>query len=537
MNKKWMSLPALMLAALLGLSACGSNATPSATTATTAAQAAGATTAAAAGETTAATQAAASGPVVLTIGSNADMLTSLDRFANYGFGGDDTGMLWADPLVTTDHKGSYEAGLATEWTHSDDYLSYTFKLREGITFSNGKAFTSADVKKTYERLHEDKTLVDVNAWGNFDTVETPDAMTAIIHLKGVMPTFLDEVARVPIICAEAVTADPAGYFQAPSGTGAFTVTSFDKTTGEVKFARNDAWWGWTDANKTNVDELIYKPILEDTTRASALQSGDVDIATQLTMDYQKTLDASKFAIQPVTLDTHMHVEFSCGEGKAFSSKDLREALSLSIDRQKIVDNILGGGQVATFPIPEGNLGFVAGNSYAYDVEKAKQLVASSGYKGEELDMILTTSSFVRAAEVAQAIQAMASQAGINLKIETLEQATFSDRRNAGDFDLTLGSFAATCGDPQVEASIIIAFDIFGSKYVNEELHNLCVSIQTMADKDQRKAVLEKIFTIEMNEFAPFAYLYSPTTLYATGSGVTNLTVYADGSANYKFVKK
>jgi len=132
---------------------------------------------------------------------------------------------------------------------------------------------------------------------------------------------------------------------------------------------------------------------------------------------------------------------------------------------------------------------------------------------------------------------MAAQAGFNIKIDAQENASFMDRRFAGDFDLSLGSFAATAGDPQVEAGVIINFDVFKSGYVNEELHALTMSIMGMADRAERGKVLEQIFTIEMNEFAPFVYLYNSSYIYGTSKNVENLTVYADGSANYKFVTK
>jgi peptide/nickel transport system substrate-binding protein len=371
-------------------------------------------------------------------------------------------------------------------------------------------------------------------------VDAPDAYTAVIFLKGVAPTFLDELGRVYILDAKAYNADPANYFFKPAGTGAFTVTSFDKTTGEIHYARNDNWWGWTADNKTNVDEIIYKQIGDDTTRASALQAGDVDIATQLTIDYKKTLDPGKYTLQLIKSDAHAHIEFNAAEGKVFNDKNLREALSLSINRQQIVESILGGGAtVATWPVPEGNLGFVAGQQYEYNLDKAKQLVQASGYKGEEINMIIsnTGGGAVRPIEEAQAIQAMAAAVGFNIKLEPLENASFMDRRFAGGFDITLGGFAATAGDPQVEVAVIIDFDVFKSGYVNKEMHDLAFSALGEADRAKREEILKKVFQIEMTEFAPFAYLYSPIMLYATQSNITTYTVYADGSADYKFVQK
>ena len=173
----------------------------------------------------------------LTIGSNADQPTSLDRFVNVGYGCDDLDYLIFDPLVNSDHKGNYTPGLAVEWDVSEDYLSYTFTLREDVTFSDGSKFTSADVAATFNRIITDDTLTDTGAWGNLESVDTPDEQTAVLNLSGVMPTFYDELYRVPIICAEALESDPEGYFINPTGTGAFTVDSFDQLSGNTVLRR------------------------------------------------------------------------------------------------------------------------------------------------------------------------------------------------------------------------------------------------------------------------------------------------------------
>ena len=476
----------------------------------------------------------------LTIGSNADQPTSLDRFVNVGYGCDDLDYLIFDPLVNSDHKGNYTPGLAVEWDVSEDYLSYTFTLREDVTFSDGSKFTSADVAATFNRIITDDTLTDTGAWGNLESVDTPDEQTAVLNLSGVMPTFYDELYRVPIICAEALESDPEGYFINPTGTGAFTVDSFDQLSGNTVLRRNDAWWGWNeiDQEKTNVDIINYQFIGEDTTRASALKSGDMDIVLQLSMDYKSDMESSGYNLIEVPSDTHIHVEYNCAEDTLFHNKDLRIALSEAINREEIVNSILGGGEVATWPCPSSNLGYVDnGEGYKYDPEEAKKLVAASGYDGSEIDLIYTSSSFIRADEVAQAIQSMAEEIGLKIKLEPLEQATFTDRRTTGKFDLILGAFASTAGDTQTEVATIIGFDVFGSNYVNEDLTALCDQIRVCSDKEERTKLLEQAFQIEMDEMAPFSYLYSPVYLCANSSNVTNYSIFADGSGEYRFVQK
>jgi hypothetical protein len=96
----------------------------------------------------------------------------------------------------------------------------------------------------------------------------------------------------------------------------------------------------------------------------------------------------------------------------------------------------------------------------------------------------------------------------------------------------------------VEASVIIPFDIFGSNYANDNISTpggrmkaLGLTLQTMGDLEKRTAALEQFFTIEMEEVAPFAYLYSPVMLYCTTKSTDNLTVFADASADFRFIQK
>jgi ABC-type transport system substrate-binding protein len=464
-------------------------------------------------------------------------MASLDRFANFGFGGDDTGSLWADPLVVSDHKQGYTPGLALEWGPSDDFLTWTFTLREDVAFTTGNPFTSADVKATFDRLITDDKLVDAKFWAPYVETQTPDERTAVVVLNSVMPTFLDELGRVPIIDSVAFAEDPDGYFLKPSGTGAFAVDTFDAQTGNSTFTKNDGWWGWTDDNATNVSEIDYQFIAEDSTRASALQAGTADVATQISAETAETIKASNFTAEVVPFDRTFYVSYHYTDGSPFADPALREAFSLSIDRSSLVDGILAGyGKVATWPTPAGTLGYQEGE-YAYDPDRAAELVADSDYDGSEIRMILPVAGFPRGNEISQAIQSMAAEAGFNVKVETLEQATFTDRRAAGDYEINLSSSGLTAGDPQNFVSSILADDVFATGYGDPEIQQLADSTKTIGDTDERSSVMTQVLQLEMDEFGPFVGLYDPVSIYGLAPGIEDLTIYADGSAEYKFASK
>jgi len=175
--------------------------------------------------------------------------------------------------------------------------------------------------------------------------------------------------------------------------------------------------------------------------------------------------------------------------------------------------------------------------YVYDTENAAALVESAGYSGEAVSIMYSQGAFPRVDEVAQAIQAMATEAGFSVTLEPLEQAAFNERRSAGDYDIMLGSFAATAGDPQVELAVIINFDVFKTNYHNDELHALAEQAMSAVEQDEREQIFTDAFTIEMEEFAPFTYLWDGRATHAMKNGISGVTFFADSSADYKFVNK
>lgn len=470
--------------------------------------------------------------VVVTIASNAVPINSLDKFDNVGSGSDDTGYLWGDPLVSNDHQGNYSPALATEWWMSEDALSFTFRLRKGVLFHNGQEMTSEDVKVTYERLLKTE-LNYTNSWYALDRVETPDAYTAVIYLSEPMPTFYDEVGFVPIICASAYLEAEDNFFLKPIGTGAYYVESFNPATGEGHFIRNEAWW---DINEGNADEIVYRFMSEDMKRGAALQAGMVDIINMLPPEYYDSLNQD-YVLTDIVMDAGVNMGFNCGPGEVFEPWELRAALSMCIDRNMLCNSIIGGGRVSSWPTGENTLGYVDGYAYEYDPNRAKELVEASGYDGREINLIYFSAGFQRADEIALAIQSRALEAGMEIILEPMNNREFEKRRSEGKYDITLSLFAPTCGDPQTEVAVIMANDVFHTGYQNETLRELCREVRGITNKKDRIKKMEEIFRIEMEELAPFVYLYSPVSAYATTDNISNIRFYNDYSADYRFVIK
>ena len=474
--------------------------------------------------------------VVLTYAGNQPVET-LDRFNQYDTADFTIGLLWGDALMEADHLGNYEPWLASDISLAEDSMSCTFKLKEGVKFHSGDELTSEDIKKSFERFLEDDALVLGSKWAPYvDHVDTPDDSTAVLYFSSKMPTFYSELSLLPIINAEKYEADPDGYFAKPDGTGPFQVTAYDPTTGQVELERFDEWWGWTDEKKSNVDKIVYKHVSEDTTRVSSLRAGELDICDNVPLDNIEVLSGEGFVTDPYNSNMFVFMGIGCGEGKIFADQNLREALSLCIDRQLIIDSILGGGAVATWPSFEGHATY-KNQGYEHDLEKAKKLVSESGYKGEEISMLMNSAKLTRGSEVAQAIQSMASEAGFHVNIETLENATYNERRAAGNYDICICSNTFTSGEFYIPAIEVNATDRFATGYQNEELAALGEEGMVLVDQDARVENATEIFQHVMDHFAPNIYLYQVGNCAATVSNLENLTVFGDNVLDLRYVVK
>lgn len=463
-------------------------------------------------------------------------MAGLDRYAVNGVGQDSIAMLWGDMLVSSDHNGNYTPGAITEWLWADDGLSVTLNVRDGVVFSNGEPMTSEDIAFTILRLKSPE-LPNARAWDVVDTVETPDAHTAVVRFSAPMPIFLNLASRTPVLDASAFAANPAGYFAAPIGTGPYAVVEFDGPTGTVVLEKKDDWWGWTDDNQTNVSTIQYRYSPAEQSRISALLAGEVDIIQKVPVNEAKRLEDEGFSIESYIENSQVYIGLRVKEGSAFADPLLRQALSKSIDRQAIVTSLLGGGRVSTWPSMPGSVGYRENPGYDYDPQGAAALVQQSGYDGRALNFYLPNGLFAQGKEIGETIQAMAAGSGINLAVQTLETATFQEYISAGNYDLYMNSFTMVNADSFTQITSLIGRDRFNTGYANPEVTRLAGEAGVAVDLEKRGEITAEAYRHIMNDFAPGLYLYEPMGVTASASGVSGFVSFPDMVADFRFMHK
>lgn len=445
--------------------------------------------------------------------------------------------LFFDPIISKDEKGNYIPWLAKSWDFASDYKSVTFHLRDDVYFTDGGQMTADDLIFTFELMRDDtKHMPDsvVKGWRTYiGELKKVDQFSFTLNFKVPMPEFWNMITDSSLQVISKAAYEKMGYdayWMNPVGTGPYVVKAWDKANSICKLTlRTDAhgWWAY-DANKTytNVKDITVQYSPEATTRLASLRSGEVHMIDTIPTADKVNLDKEGFTTQVMPPVNSVFLQAACAKGDILENQKLREALSLSINRKLIVDSLLSGYAIPIkWPARSGDLGYEDKEAIVYDKDKAKKLVSESGYKGEEIDFIYTTSTVNIGNELTQAIQSMAAEVGIKLKIRPLEVAVYNDARTKHDYDLCLAAIGDSGNMWYKIGAEVIGNDRFNTGFQNTKLKELGKSLATVMDTKEADRIYKEIFTIETTEFAPNLYLYWPTIINVWNKSVTGVQLH------------
>jgi peptide/nickel transport system substrate-binding protein len=297
-----------------------------------------------------------------------------------------------DGLLEYDFDLKPLPGLAESWTVSDDGKTVTFRLRSGVTFHDGGAFTSADVQFTFMEVLKKVHPRGINTFADVIAVDTPDAQTAVFRLNRPAPYMMSALSgyESPILPKNVFSqGDIRTHANAnnPIGSGPFKFVEWRR--GEfVRLDRNPTYWK---QGLPYLDRIVVRFIGDTGTRAAALEKGEAHIAGFGAVPYNDVKKLEKLPnIQIVTRGYEMLspvVELMFNTKKApFDNQKVRQAISYAIDRKFVIDNIwFGFGKPTNGPISSN---FAAAGLYSADVtnyntpdgvEKANKLLDEAGF--------------------------------------------------------------------------------------------------------------------------------------------------------------
>jgi peptide/nickel transport system substrate-binding protein len=340
-------------------------------------------------------------------------------------------------LVKFDRHGKIVPGLAESWTVSEDGKVYTFRLRKGVKFHNGQAFTAADVKYTLDlaRDPEHETKTHKEYYQDIADVQVIDDHTVKIALSTVNSMFFYDLARGDSVI---LPKDMQPEMKtSPVGTGPFMVKEWikgDQVT-LVKFGQ------YYRPGVPYLDEVVLKFIDTPPARNAALQAGDIDVigylaSPETAIEFDKD-PGFKVHSGVTTGDVIMSTNNS---RKPFSDVRVRRAMAHAIDRRAIIDGAMFGygTPIGTHMSPINPNYVDLTWMYPHDPEKAKQLLTEAGYPNGFDAVIKLPPRYDYSKRSGEVIADLFRKVGINLKIELIEWGQWIDRvyRNA-DYDLTV----------------------------------------------------------------------------------------------------
>jgi len=334
-----------------------------------------------------------------------------------------------EPLVEIDpSKLELIPALATEYSASEDGKTYTFKLREGVTFHSGNAFTGDDVKETITRL---QAINQGPAFlvANVTDVTVVDPLTVTITTKDPDPFLPAHLVKIGIVSAQTIAANPdddgnarSWFAENADGTGPYKLDSYERGT-KISLSKNESWWrGWEPGS---IDEVSFLWATETSTRVQMLEQGEADlIGWTPPTEAQRVGSSDGFSLVPwSTFDTDPAIYINTQKAPT-DNLSFRKALAAAFDYQAFVDYNQGYATTPTGPVPPD---FPNGaqdlTPFAQDLDAAQQHLTESGIdpSSVELDFVVPSgyASFSFAATV---LQESASQLGITINISEMPWA-------------------------------------------------------------------------------------------------------------------
>lgn len=442
-------------------------------------------------------------------------------------------------LVGYGEGGTVKPLLAKSVDISKDGLSYTFKLREGITFQDGKPFTSADVLWNWKRYADPATkwrcLPDIDGTNGLKvtSVEAPDAQTVVMHIDKPSALFLDTLARTDcggtgMLSSASVNID--GSWNKPIGTGPYALSDWKKGQSVTlkKFDRykspdGTGFDGYVGDKTPRIDNVTFVVVPDAATVKAALLGGNVDVAQALTSDVAE-LKATKGIVVLTPSDASKHAILFQTSNPLFKDARFRQAIATALDLKQLVgfasDGLSAPSNSAVFGASPYN-DDTQKRSFQYDPQKARALLAESNYRGETIKLIANKRAPMPSSQVALVTQSMLQAVGIKVEIEILEWAAQLDKYNSGDYQLMSFSYSSRL-DPA------LSFEQFtGDKtkqprkvWDNPAALALIDKAKTVTDPAERQKIFDELHEMVLAD-APLIILYNGLTAWAHRDRVQN----------------
>ena len=518
----------------------------------------------------------AAGKKILTIQLGPDV-ESIDPALNSAVDGANYILFAFDNLLKMDNDGKVVPGLAEKYEVSDDQLTWTFHLRDGLKWSDGSALTADDFVYSWQRLVDpnvaapyaqtvlgmvegyDDAIGRPDADGNTTVdpdptklkVEAPDEKTLIVHMAKPTPYFDKLAAFVSLspVKKDVVEANPDGWSIDPKtyiSTGPFKLTGWEPGS-YLMFEKNENYW---DADSIKLDGIKCLLMQDQNATFSAYESGDAlmikDVPTQ---EITTLKERSDFHIDPILGTYYLDLNTTLDE---FKDPKVREALSLALDRKYISETITSGTYTpASGFVSEGvtdwngtawqdnitdKSAYINIDDHAGNLAKAKELLKEAGYEnGVGLpEMVYSTNDASYHKKIAEYLQQAWGELGLKVQVNIVEWKSFTPQRRSGNYQIARDGWVMDYNDP----SNILELALTGNgnnnaKYSNPEFDALMSKAATEKDPQTRFGYLHQAEDFIMKDTAMVPLLYY-NDFYLQSDKITGSWHSPDGFWHFEY---
>lgn len=418
-----------------------------------------------------------------------------------------------DPLVRRDSTGTIVPALAESWETSEDGLSITFHLRQGVKFQDGSTMTAEDVAFSLNRAIE-KPQAELFTTA-FENCEVVDDSTVKLNMK------YDEIAALQYLTqtnncivskAYVEQVGDENYSGSPCGTGPYKLVDWQKGSKLIFEANEDYYLG-----APAIKHLEIRILKEATTAMVALETGDVDMVMNLSaLDVPAVKNNDDLAYYETESTSIWNLAFNT-KVAPFDNPKVRQALAMAVNKEDIVNGAMdGGAKVANIILPEqttGNPGSDSVETCAYDPAAAKELLAEAGYPNGFKTQICVREDYTK--KIGSIVQSQWKEIGVDAEVTVMERAALLSDIKSGVLPCyTVGNVSMTT-DASFLLGTLATVNIPDSNftfYSNPEYDALVDAQALEKDPEARKAIVQEALEMEARDVPRIVLFYTTSNI-------------------------
>ncbi|MDI6890343.1 MAG: ABC transporter substrate-binding protein [Thermodesulfovibrionales bacterium] len=434
-----------------------------------------------------------------------------------------------------------QSDIARDWSVSSDGLTYTFRLKRGVYFSNKRGVKAYDLKYSFQKILDPESK-SPNTWvlekilgaddfmrgraGDVKGIKVIDDYTLEIHLKRPFSPFLSLLTMTAayVVPFEEVERLGPDFSSHPIGTGPFVLKEWLPNR-ELRLEKREDYFD----SPARVKGIIYRIIPEDLTAVTEYELGNIHIITIPASEYSryKKDPTRQNLISSLKGINTYYLGLNCSR-PPFNNPQLRRAINHAIDREKILNTICEGrGRLAAGPVPDNMRKWNSPPHYEYNPEKAREMIKREGQEGITISFYITADQEV--IDIAEVIQSYIKAVGIDVRIKQLEWSAYKEAINRGESHMFYLSWWADYPDPENFLFPLFHSSNFGAggnraRYSNPAVDSLIEKGQHTLYGEERNLLYKKAEELIVED-APWVFLWHRTDFTIRQPWIKNYKIY------------